>query len=72
LTILVLLVSFAVLLNGAGAISDAGARWNSQPQPVGKNRERIFDWKRSQWLVALFPELLEPADPVERDSQRLR
>jgi hypothetical protein len=58
-TILLLLVTVAVLLNGTGAISGASARWNGEPTPIGKSRERIFDWKRSQWMVALFPELLE-------------
>jgi len=55
-TVLALLVTIGVLFNGAGAISSAGWRWNSEPTPIGNSRERVFDWKRPQWAVALFPE----------------
>ena len=55
--------SFGALLNGAGAISEGGAKWNSSPESLAKNQMRAFDLKRSQFMCALFPSLLADKSP---------
>ena len=54
-------VVVGVVLNGAGAWSTAGARWNRYPN----QQERAFEVVHSQWMVALFPSLLESIAPPE-------
>jgi hypothetical protein len=59
------LAAFAVcfvvgaVLNGAGAFSKAGTYWNHEPRSLKSDPGRAFDWKRSQFMCALFPSLLE-------------
>jgi len=55
-TLLVVLVTIGVLFNGAGAISSTSTLWNIEPALIGHSRERVFDWSRPQWAVALFPQ----------------
>lgn len=65
----VLALLVGVALNGAGALSEGGVRWNLQPVPIGEDPGRAFDWRRSQWACAWFPALLPPpadgAPPLE-------
>ena len=58
LSALCLGVGLAILIHGAGAISEAGTRWNQVPVRLGDDLMRVYDWRRPQWLCALFPSLL--------------
>jgi hypothetical protein len=53
-------VALSVLIHGAGALSQAGRDWNRRPVPLREQPMRVFDWRRPQWLCALFPHLLPP------------
>jgi hypothetical protein len=53
-------LAWGLLVNGAGAFSEAGKRWNGRPVAIREQPERIFDWRRPQFLVALFPGRLPP------------
>jgi len=55
---LVATVTLSVAIHGAGAVSRAGLAWNSRPVPLREDPQRVFDWRRPQWLCALFPQLL--------------
>jgi hypothetical protein len=57
---------WGIVLNGAGAVSEAGRIWNQRPVRISNDPMRIFDWKRPQFLCALFPSLLPPRDPTDR------
>jgi hypothetical protein len=55
--------ALGALVNGAGAISRAGSQWNVEPRSVDEDPSRAFEWKRSQFMCALFPSLLEADEP---------
>ncbi len=56
-----------VVLNGAGAWSEAGQDWNKYPQSLHDQPARAFDIAHSQFMVALFPSLLEREAPLPHD-----
>ncbi|MBW2288248.1 MAG: hypothetical protein JRG90_10550 [Deltaproteobacteria bacterium] len=69
--VLALLVAIGVLFNGAGAISSASTQWNFEPTLLRHSRERVFDWKRPQWAVALFPQHYGGAEGAGKNRDRM-
>ena len=67
-----LFLSFGVLVNGAGAISEGGREWNKYPAPIANDPQRAYDWKRSQFMCALFPSLVEKTENRSRAEQEKR
>jgi hypothetical protein len=55
--------ALGAVLNGAGAISEASSSWNREPRSVDEDPSRAFEWKRSQFMCALFPSSFEADEP---------
>ena len=60
-----LLVLLAVVINGAGALSEETRYWNDRPVNVDDRPERVWDWSDPQFLAWLTPSL-----PAERRPAR--
>jgi hypothetical protein len=61
--LLVLAAVIGALFNGAGAWSQAAVDWNRFPQSLREQPMRAFELQHSQFMVALFPSLLEAEAP---------
>jgi len=49
-----LLVAISIFMHIPGAFSGHSAMWNSHPNNIDRNRERIWDWRYPQFLVGLL------------------
>jgi hypothetical protein len=65
-----LLVAAGLALNGAGALSVNTWLWNVSPSGIDENPQRLWDWRRAQFLAAVSWPFLEDA-PFLPPSGRL-
>ncbi len=53
-----LLALWGVVVNGRGAIEPKTWSWNTVPVNIDDSRDRVWDWRRPQFLADLLPEPL--------------
>ena len=54
------LTLLGAVINGAGALTVRGRRWNVGPPSIAARPSRAFDWNRSQIMCALFESQCPP------------
>jgi hypothetical protein len=65
-----LLCAASVFINGVGGFSEDAARWNSVPQDIDKGPDRLWSWRRPQFL-APFVEPPGPFPPLPPEGAQL-
>ncbi len=63
-----LLLSAGLFIHGRGALSPATSVWNSLPQNVDADPDRIWDWRQPQFLAGLLPPPFPPSIPPLPDG----
>lgn len=58
------LTLLGVAINATGAWSANATEWNAEPEDVNVAPERLWDWWRPQFLVAVLPASPRPSPPV--------
>lgn len=59
-----ILVLWGALVNGRGAIDSDTWKWNITPKSIDESPERLWDWRRPQFLAGLLPEPLTLPEDV--------
>ncbi len=50
-------LGISIFMNGVGALSYATVRWNISPADLDQHPQRVWDWKRPQFLAWAFSDL---------------
>lgn len=65
------LVLISLWMNGYGAFSWSAAAWNAVPKDISFDTERLWDWRRPQWLAGLVPQPLPNEFPALAANTKL-
>ena len=60
----IVLLAAGIFIHARGALSPATSIWNSLPENVDLNPERIWDWRQPQFLAGLIPPPFPPNVPL--------
>lgn len=58
-----LLLLVSLLIHSHGAFSTTTLAWNAVPERIDANPNRVWDWKRPQFLAGLVFEVSSPTEP---------